>query len=106
MATVDRKPGSKPAKKAVSSEILDRQPPRSLEAEKAVLGSILLLPHVCDDVSLIVKPDDFYDEANRCIYEHLLGLQDLSRQIDMALLVERLRSAGEYEKIGGAPYLA
>ncbi len=90
MATVDRKPGSKQAKKAVTSEILDRQPPRSLEAEKAVLGSILLLPHVCDDVTLIIRPDDFYDDANRSIFEHFLALQNLSRQIDMALLVERL----------------
>src|SRR5271169_6814118 len=85
MATVDRKPSSKSTRKAtVTSEILDRQPPRSLEAEKAVLGSILLLPHVCDDVSLIIRPEDFYDDANRCIFEHFLALQNLSRQIDMA----------------------
>jgi replicative DNA helicase len=76
-----------------------------LEAEKAVLGSILLLPHVCDDVSLVIRPDDFYDEANRCIFEHFLALQNLSRQIDMALLVERLRTAGDYDRIGGAVYL-
>lgn len=107
MATVDRKPNSKSTRKApVTSEILDRQPPRSLEAEKAVLGSIFLLPHVCDDVALIIRPDDFYDEANRCIFEHFLELQNLSRQIDMALLVERLRTSGDYEKIGGAAYLA
>ena len=107
MATVDRKPSGKPTRKApVTSEILDRQPPRSLEAEKAVLGSILLLPHVCDDVSLIIKPEDFYDDANRCIFEHFLALQNLSRQIDMALLVERLRTAGDYDKVGGAVYLA
>lgn len=107
MATVDRKPSGKPTRKApVTSEILDRQPPRSLEAEKAVLGSILLLPHVCDDVSLIIKPEDFYDDANRCIFEHFLTLQNLSRQIDMALLVERLRTAGDYDKVGGAVYLA
>src|SRR5437870_152237 len=107
MATVDRKSGSKPPRKPpVTSEILDRQPPRNLDAEKAVLGSILLLPHVCDDVALVIKPDDFYDDANRCIFEHFLELQSLSRQIDMALLVDRLRNSGDYEKIGGAGYLA
>ncbi|HZZ29313.1 MAG TPA: replicative DNA helicase [Pirellulales bacterium] len=106
MATVDRKANPKPRKPPVTSEILDRQPPRSLEAEKAVLGSILLLPYVCDDVALVIRPDDFYDDANRCIFQHFLDLQNLSRQIDMALLVERLRTAGEYEKIGGAGYLA
>src|SRR5215471_2439331 len=106
MATVDRKLGSKPRKPPVTSEILDRQPPRNLDAEKAVLGSILLLPHACDDVSLILRPDDFYDDANRTIFEHFLALVEMSRQIDMALVVERLRTSGDYEKIGGAAYLA
>ena len=56
MATVQRKPEPKSARKPpVTSEILDRQPPRNLEAEKAVLGSILLLPQVCDDVALFVR---------------------------------------------------
>jgi len=107
MATVDRKSGSKPSRKPpVTSEILDRQPPRNLDAEKAVLGSILLLPHVCDDVALVIRPEDFYDEANRCVFQHFIALQSMSRQIDMALLVERMRTAGEYEKFGGAGYLA
>ena len=107
MATVDRKSGSKPSRKPpVTSEILDRQPPRNLDAEKAVLGSILLLPHVCDDVALVIRPEDFYDEANRCVFQHFIALQSMSRQIDMALLVERMRTAGEYEKFGGAAYLA
>jgi replicative DNA helicase len=107
MATVDRKSGSKPSRKSVvTSEILDRQPPRNLDAEKAVLGSILLLPHVCDDVTLIIRPEDFYDEANRCVFAHFVDLQSMSRQIDMALLVERLRTSGDYEKFGGAAFLA
>jgi len=107
MATVDRKPTSKPARKApVTSEILDRQPPRSLEAEKAVLGSILLLPHVCDDVSLIIRPDDFYDDANRKVYTHIVTMNDAGKRVDMTLLVERLRNSNEYDEIGGAGYLA
>ncbi|MEX0977413.1 MAG: DnaB-like helicase N-terminal domain-containing protein, partial [Pirellulales bacterium] len=48
----------------INSEILDRQPPCNLEAERGVLGSILLLPIVCDEVSLILRPEDFYDDAN------------------------------------------
>ena len=74
MSTVDRKQGAKPARKPpVTSEILDRQPPRNLDAEKAVLGSILLLPQVCDDVTLILRPEDFYDDANRKLFAHLAG---------------------------------
>ncbi len=107
MSTVQRKPESRAARKPpVTSEILDRQPPRNLDAEKAVLGSILLLPQVCDDVALIVRIEDFYDDANRLLYQHLSQMHDAGKRIDMTLLVERLRSAGEYEAIGGAAYLA
>ena len=41
-----------------------------------MLGSILLLPIVCDDVALIVRPEDFYDDANRTLYAHLREMHD------------------------------
>ena len=90
----------------VNSEILDRQPPSNVEAERGVLGSILLLPIVCDDVALILHPDDFYDHANRLLYTHLRAMHDDGGRIDTTLLVERLRSAGDFESVGGAAYLA
>ena len=49
----------------LSSEILDRLPPQNLDAEKGVLGSILLDPNLCDDVVMILRPEDFYAEANQ-----------------------------------------
>ena len=88
------------------SSSIDRQQPRNLDAEKAVLGSILLLPEVYDEVALIVRPHDFYDDANQILFEHLMQMHDLGIQIDPMLLVERLRSADQYEKVGGAAYLA
>ena len=90
----------------VSAEILDRRPPCNLEAERGVLGSILLLPIVCDDVALILRTEDFYDDANRILYGHLREMHDEGRQIDTTLLVERLRSKGDFERVGGAAYLA
>ena len=90
----------------VSSEILDRQPPRNLEAERAVLGSILLLPEVCDDVCLVIRPDDFYDEANQCIFDHVVRLHEEGGRIDPMLLMERLKSSGQFEAIGGRAYIA
>jgi replicative DNA helicase len=90
----------------VSSEILDRRPPCNLEAERGVLGSILLLPIVCDDVALILRAEDFYDDANQAIYAHLREMYDEGRRIDTTLLVERLRSKGDFERVGGAAYLA
>jgi len=89
----------------IGSEILDRQPPRSLEAERAVLGSIILLPEVCDDVALLLRPDDFYDEAHQTLYRHILAIHDAGRQVDHTLLLESLRSSGELEPIGGPAFI-
>jgi replicative DNA helicase len=90
----------------VSSEILDRLPPHSLDAEKAVLGSILLDPHTCDDVAMLLRPDDFYADAHRKIYGHMLAAHDQGGRIDAMLLAERLKQAGDFEAIGGTAYLA
>ena len=79
MATVKRFDSNQaPAK--VTSEILDRQPPRSVEAERAVLGSMLMLPDVSDDVALVLRGDDFYDEAHRRLYAHMRAMHDEGRK--------------------------
>jgi replicative DNA helicase len=97
-------PGRPPAR--VSSEILDRLPPHNLDAERGVLGSMLLDPNLCDDVALILRPDDFYADANQKLYAHLLAMHDEGSRIDATLLLERLSTAGDLEAIGGAGYLA
>lgn len=105
MATVERiDAGQKPSR--VSSEILDRLPPQSLDAEKGVLGSLLLDPDLCDDVALILRADDFYADANQKLYSHLMAMHDAGSRIDVMLLVERLKAAGDLEAIGGKAYLA
>lgn len=104
MATVDR--NKKQRSQSSQSSPLERQLPRNLDAEKAVLGSILLLPQVFDEVALILRPGDFYDDANRTLFEHLLQMHDAGQQLDPMLLVDRLRSADQYENIGGAAYIA
>ncbi|HEX4416107.1 MAG TPA: replicative DNA helicase [Lacipirellulaceae bacterium] len=103
MATVDRKPRAEAPPKI--SELLDRQPPRSIEAERALIGSLLLLPEACDEVALLVRADDFYDAAHRTIFSHMLALHDSGKQIDPILLSQLLRDAGQYESVGGAAFL-
>jgi len=88
-----------------SSELLDRRLPYDLDAEQGVLGSILLLPETCDEVSLVLRPDDFFDEANRCLFTHMQAMHDAGGKIDVTLLVDRLKKSGHYETIGGAAYL-
>jgi replicative DNA helicase len=94
------------APQRVSSEILDRLPPQNLEAEKGVLGSVLLKPEVLDDVATILREEDFYAEANQRVYRHLLAIHDEGRRIDVLLLVERLKQHGDLEVVGGTAYIA
>jgi replicative DNA helicase len=91
---------------AGGEDIYAQQLPQNVEAERAVLGSILLLPEVFDEVALIIRPADFYDDANRRLYEHLLAMHDGGQRIDLMLLVDRLKKASQYESVGGSAYLA
>lgn len=102
----DRPRGARPAKERVSSEILDRQPPYNAQAEMAVLGSILLKPDVCDEVALMLRTEDFYDDAHARLFECMLAMHDAGRKIDIALLVDELKRKGNYEALGGAQFLA
>ncbi|MFM8892888.1 MAG: DnaB-like helicase N-terminal domain-containing protein, partial [Planctomycetia bacterium] len=71
-----------------------------------MLGSILLKPDVCDDIALVVRPDDFADEAHQVLYRHLLELHDSGKRIDITIVLERLRTQGDLDRVGGAPAIA
>lgn len=90
----------------VATAIFDRPLPSSQEAERGVVGAILLNPSVCDEVATLLRPDDFYSNANRIIYQKLLDMNSASSGIDLTLLVERLSESGELAEIGGQAYLA
>ncbi|QDU57764.1 replicative DNA helicase [Aeoliella mucimassa] len=104
---VDHKKSRKGKHRVDSAEgLLERQMPQAVDAERGVLGSLLLLPEKFDEVALILRPDDFYDDSHACIYHHLIEMHDSGKQIDPMLLVQHLRDAGDYERIGGAAYIA
>ncbi|MFM8434829.1 MAG: replicative DNA helicase [Planctomycetia bacterium] len=85
---------------------MSRERPANVDAEKAVLGSILLKPDVCDDVALVVRPDDFHEESHQILYRHLVDLHDGGKRIDTTIVLERLRTKGDLDRIGGAPAIA
>lgn len=87
------------------SEILDRIPPQNLDAEKGVLGSILLDPKVCDNITLILRGEDFYAPAHVRLFGHLTAMHNEGLRIDSTLLVERLKKAHDLELVGGMGYL-
>lgn len=70
-----------------------------------VLGSVLILPEVLDEVAMLVRPDDFYDDANRKLYATLREMHDDGEKIDVTLLVSRLKRQEQYDAIGGPAYL-
>lgn len=86
--------------------LMDRLPPVNSEAEKNVVGAILLDPSLCDEVGLVLRPGDFYSEALRRIYQRLLDMNAEGTGIDLMLLLERLRENGELEEVGGELFLA
>lgn len=100
----EKRPKSK--KKKSNDNILDRQPPFSLEAETGVLGSLMLMPDACDEIVNVIRADDFYDESNAKLFEHIMAMHNDGKKIDMTLLRERLVQSGDFEAVGGAAGLA
>ena len=102
-----RRPRRDGDRQPIATSILDpRDRPANVDAERAVLGSILLKPDVCDDVALLVRAEDFSDESHQLLYRHLLDLHDSGKRIDATIVVERLKTQGDFERIGGAAALA
>lgn len=83
-----------------------RIPPQSLEAERGLLGALLLKPEAIHDVGDLVRPESFYAEKHRIIFEGMRELSERGEPIDILSLSERLTSKNALERIGGRAYLA
>ena len=84
---------------------IDRIPPSNLEAEMALLGSILVDKEMMSAVSEIVQPADFYASLHESIYLALYALYERGEPLDKVALAEELRNRGMLDKIGGMAYL-
>ena len=82
-----------------------RIPPQDVEAEKAVLGAMLLDKHAVSPAIELLQPDYFYSNANEKIFGAMLGLYTKNTEIDVITLREELRRTGDLENIGGSAYL-
>ena len=106
MATVRRTDKPKRPQQDSVHSLLEKQPPCNIDAEVCVLGSIILRPNVCDEVSMILRSEDFFDDAHRLLYQAMMRMHESGRKVDVALLVDELKNASVYETIGGAAYIA
>ena len=77
-------------------ELLARQVPHSVEAEQAVLGSILIDSRCHADVVGVVEPKDFYLEQNREIYQTIYQMFNFSQSIDPVTVLDKMRENGVY----------
>ncbi len=81
-------------------------PPHDLEAEQAVIGSMLTDNDAVIASSEVLKDTDFYREDNRLIYEAMMNLYAKSEPIDLITVKAELESMGKFEQVGGFEYLA
>jgi replicative DNA helicase len=84
---------------------MERLPPQNVEAEAAVLGSILIDPQAISAVAEILRPDDFYRDAHRIIFNAALGLYSHGNPADFVTLVDELERTGKLEQSGGIDYV-
>ncbi len=82
-----------------------RVPPHDLEAEKAVIGAMLVSETAVAAVAEKLGPEDFYSEVHRIIYGAMTRLYSRGDPIDQLTLTNELRSVGEFEKVGGRAYV-
>lgn len=99
------------AKRKPREEIADdgldaRTLPHSLEAEKSVLGAVLVHHQLVDDAMHVLHPDDFYRDAHRRIFAAMVELAERKLPIDIVLLKEELGRRGDLDEVGGPAYLA
>lgn len=85
---------------------LKKTPPHSAEAEKTVLGGILINNKNLNVVLSIISPDDFYKESNQKIINKIILLVDKGLPVDLLALSEELQKDGCLEEVGGAAYLS
>lgn len=83
-----------------------RVPPSDLDAEAAVLSSILLSSAAFDSVQEVLEPKHFYADANRRVYEAVVELATQNRPVDTVSVAGQLRDKGRLDQVGGTPYLA
>ncbi len=81
-------------------------PPHDDNAEKSLLGAILLQDNVLPEILTILKPRDFYDKRHELIFDAMSHLYDQHRPVDLLTLTSELKAKKTLKDVGGASYLA
>lgn len=82
-----------------------RIPPQDIEAEKSLIGALLLSDTIFPDVLERLKVDDFYDKTHQIIYQGMINLYNKHRPIDLLTLTSELKTEKKLKDVGGSAYL-
>jgi replicative DNA helicase len=91
---------------ATVMELPGKVPPQNLEAERAVLGAILLEPTLLPRAIELLVPEEFYKEAHRKVFGAMIRLFERGEPADVITVTETLRREGVFEEVGGHTLLA
>ncbi len=83
-----------------------RKPPQSLEAEAAVLGAMLLEPRTVPTVIALLRPENFYLQAHRRVYQAILRLFEQNSPTDIVTVTAELQRTKELDAVGGPAFLS
>ena len=90
----------------MADKITGRIPPQDLDAEKSIIGAIMIDRDAIISIAQVVKPEHFYKEAHSDIYSAMFALYENREPIDLITLTAQLKKKGAFDKVGGAAYLA
>src|SRR5262245_1546111 len=85
---------------------MDRTLPHNLEAEKCVLGAILINNHAFNQASEVLDAQDFFRDAHRRIFDKMVALTDRREPVDLVTLKDELSRGNELEEVGGPAYIS
>jgi replicative DNA helicase len=88
------------------TEALPQRLPHEPEAERAVLGAVLLDPGSLLRVIEVLRAEEFYLDSHRLVFQACLDLQERGQGADLLTVTNHLREQGQLERVGGASYLA
>ena len=90
---------------AKSEEVKGKIPPQNLDAEKSLLGAVLIDEEVLADAAEITHPSDFYDKNHGLIFAGMMRLFEKHKPVDLLTLTDELKRKDELELVGGSAYL-
>lgn len=86
--------------------VSERTLPHNLEAEKCVLGAILIQNEAFNQAAEVIDAQDFFRDAHRRIFDTMVGLSERSQAIDFVTLKDELMRSGDLDEVGGPAYVA